>query len=114
FTSPVPDASPDEEASLLRERRDRFEEEWCAPLRVAGVPYEAVLERGDPREVLRRAADEVQPVCGVVGSRGLGAVSARLLGSVTHHLVRELAWPVVVVPSARDVAIWPRPPAATA
>jgi len=109
FTPPVLDPTQAEETSLLRERRDRFEQEWCAPLRAAGVAHRCVLEVGDPREVLRRVADEYRPICGVVGSRGLGALSARLLGSVTHHVVRELAWPVVVVPSPRDATIWPPP-----
>lgn len=107
FTSPVTDPSSSEEASLLRERRERLEQEWCAPLRAAGVPYRTVLEQGDARDVLGRVSGELHPVCDVVGSRGLGAVSARLLGSVTHHLVRELAWPVVIVPSARDLPVWP-------
>jgi nucleotide-binding universal stress UspA family protein len=112
FTSPIPDPVRAEVTSLVRERRERLEEEWCAPLRAVDVPYRAVLEEGDARDVIRRVADEVRPICGVVGSRGLGAFSARLLGSVTHHLARELAWPVVIVPSARDRAIWPPLPAA--
>jgi len=107
FTSPVPDATRTEEASLLRERRERLEQEWCAPLRALGVRYEPVIEPGDPRDVLRRVADEHRPMCGVVGSRGLGGLASRLLGSVTHELVRELAWPIVVVPSARDLVVWP-------
>jgi nucleotide-binding universal stress UspA family protein len=112
FGSPIPDPTRTEEVSLLHERRERLEQEWCAPLRAGDVSYQAVVEGGDPREVMRRVADEVRPICGVVGSRGLGAISSRLLGSVTHHLVRELAWPVVIVPSARDLAIWPPPAAA--
>lgn len=110
FEPAVSDPSRAETASLEDERRQRFEEEWCAPLRAAGVPYRTVLDRGDGRAALRRAAESEEPVAIVVGSRGLGVISERLLGSVTHDLVRELPCPSVVIPSARDRVVWPPGP----
>ncbi len=114
FECPVTDPSPREMASLSRERQQRFEQEWCAPLRVVGVPYRGVFEKGDPRRVLRRVAESERPMCVVVGSRGLGPVSQRLLGSVTHYLVRESPSPTVIIPSSRDCPVWPPPPDAEA
>jgi nucleotide-binding universal stress UspA family protein len=107
FECPVAGASYEEAASLSDERGQRLEVEWCAPLRAAAVPYRASVENGDPRHVLRWAAEAEQPICVVVGSRGLGAISQRVLGSVTYDLVRHLASPTIIVPSARDRVVWP-------
>ena len=104
---PVPDLSAREQASLLDEATRRLDEEWCAPLRATGVRYRTVVARDDARSLLRSVADAERPACVVVGSRGLGALSQRLLGSITHSLVRAVDWPVVVVPSPRDRPIWP-------
>lgn len=103
---PLPDLSPSEEAGVVAEMRRRVEEEWCAPLRLAGVPYSTVVEVGLPAVVVQRAANAASPACVALGSRGLGSVSQRLLGSVTHRLLRELDWPTVVVPGPRDCVCW--------
>jgi nucleotide-binding universal stress UspA family protein len=107
FECPVPDASREEMASLASERRQRFDEEWCAPLRTAAVVHRAAFEIGDARRALRRVVEAEQPMCVVAGSRGLGALSQRRLGSLTHDLVRELPCPTVIVPSVRDRILWP-------
>lgn len=106
FEPPEPDLSPSEQASVIDETHHRLDEEWCAPLRRLGVAHQAVIERGEPCAVLRGAAERVRPACVVVGSRGLGAFSQRLLGSVTYAVVRELDWPTVVIPSTRDCPVW--------
>jgi nucleotide-binding universal stress UspA family protein len=103
---PLPELSPDEVASVVAEARERLEGEWSAPLRAQGVSFRPWLEKGDPGEVISRVAGSVQPGCVVAGSRGLGPISQRLLGSVTHHLVGHLEWPTVVVPSLRDCVVW--------
>ena len=106
FEPPAHDLSKREVASLAAEVQQRLEEEWCGPLRVREVRYQAILDRGDARDVIGRAAAGVRPAFTVVGSRGLGPVSAKLLGSVTHHLVRTLDSPTVIVPSPRDCVDW--------
>ncbi len=95
-----------ERAATLEEMHRRLAEEWCAPLRAAGVAHEVRVDYGPAREVLARVAEQVRPVCVVAGSRGMGSLSQRLLGSVTHNLVRELDWPTVVVPAPRDRLVW--------
>lgn len=107
FKSPVPDVFGTVEQSLEDETRARLEEEWCSPLRLADVAYRTVMEKGPAEVVIRSVSDSVRPECVVVGSRGRGPISQRVLGSVTHHLVRQLDWPTVVIPSARDCAVWP-------
>lgn len=107
FVPPIADGTPAELTSLLAEERQRLEEEWCAPLRARGVRYRTVIEPGDARDLVGRVAAAERPAGVVVGSRGLGPLSPRLLGRVTHHLVRALDRPVVIVPSARDRPIWP-------
>lgn len=101
-----PDLGPDDAAGVVHESRQRVEDEWCGPLRRLGVAHRVVHEPGDPHTLVSRVADEVRPRAVVVGSRGLGPVSQRLLGSVTHRLVRELGWPTVIVPSPRDRVAW--------
>lgn len=62
---------------------------------------------GDPRDVLRSVARTEPPAGVVVGTRGLGPVGQRLLGSVTRSLVNDMSsWPVIVVPSPRDCLVW--------
>jgi nucleotide-binding universal stress UspA family protein len=92
--------------ALSDEAASRVQNEWCAPLIDAGVPHRVMIESGEASDALRRVATEVQPVAVVVGSRGRGPISQRLLGSVTHRLLRVLDSPVVVVPSPRDCPIW--------
>ncbi|MGR6919318.1 universal stress protein [[Actinomadura] parvosata] len=63
--------------------------------RQPSVEVTAVLEEGPPARILReqgKAAVEV-----VVGSRGLGAVTSALLGSVSDHVADQAEAPVVVV-----------------
>lgn len=109
FVPPDPDMSGSEQASLIAETTRRLDEEWCGPLRTNGVRYRTVVAREDPRALLRSVADAERPACVVLGSRGLGALTQRLLGSVTHGLVRSLDWPVVIVPAPRERPIWPPP-----
>lgn len=97
-------------AEVTAEMRHRLEEEWCAPLHAAGAPTTTVVEPGPAEAMVRQAADAAAPCCVVLGSRGLGGLSQRLLGSVTHRLIRELDWPTVVIPGPRDCPAWPPVP----
>jgi nucleotide-binding universal stress UspA family protein len=103
---PIADPTPAQAQALSDEAMARARTEWCAPLVEAGVSHRVVIESGSADEALRRVAARLHPAAVVVGSRGRGPISQRLLGSVTHRLLRELDVPVVVVPSSRDCPIW--------
>jgi nucleotide-binding universal stress UspA family protein len=76
-------------------------EEWCGPLRDAGVGYEVVVVEGDARtSLLDLARDRVADLL-VVGSRGHGPVTQLLLGSVASSLVQHSELPVTIVPHPR-------------
>lgn len=56
-----------------------------------------MLIEGDARDTLPVYAEQHQAVALVVGSRGKGAVSRALLGSVSTYLIHHSKTPVVVV-----------------
>lgn len=86
----------------LRKAAQRgLDREWCDPFRRASVPYRPLVVDGDARSVLIEVAKVERPGLVVVGSRGLGALSAVLLGGVASHLVQRSPLPVVIVPPAR-------------
>jgi nucleotide-binding universal stress UspA family protein len=62
------------------------------PIEVAAVP-------GDPRAVLRTAADGADLL--VIGARGHGVLDRLLLGSVSNALVQHPTVPTIVVPHER-------------
>jgi nucleotide-binding universal stress UspA family protein len=64
----------------------------------AAVDVERTVVPGGPASSLLDAADGADLV--VVGRRGLGGFGRLLLGSVSEHVARHAACPVVVVPTA--------------
>ncbi|TDV42550.1 universal stress protein [Actinophytocola oryzae] len=58
------------------------------------VAVEDEIVRGDPRYVLADASRDAALL--VLGSRGRGRLASGLFGSVSRHLIRESACPVVV------------------
>jgi nucleotide-binding universal stress UspA family protein len=53
---------------------------------------------GDPRDVLVKTAEKLDPALTVVGRRGAGGLRSTLLGSTANHLVRHAPTNVAVVP----------------
>jgi nucleotide-binding universal stress UspA family protein len=86
------------------ELRRRFEQEWCEPLRTAGIAHRLMLVDGDPVIALTAVVEEVDADAIVVGSRGTGGHAARMLGSVSHHLAYNATRPVIIVPAGRRQA----------
>jgi nucleotide-binding universal stress UspA family protein len=84
--------------------RQRFENEWAAPLKDAGVKYRTVFETGAPAPTLIAIAQQEKPGLIVTGSRGLGGFGELLLGSVSHQLVLHGQLPIVVIPPERKKA----------
>jgi nucleotide-binding universal stress UspA family protein len=78
--------------------RQRFENDWTAPLKAAGLHYQTIFETGAPAPTLIAIAREQHPDLIVTGSRGLGGFGELLLGSVSHQLVMHARIPVVVIP----------------
>jgi nucleotide-binding universal stress UspA family protein len=71
---------------------------WCAPLRDAGIEYQAMLYEGEPVAALLDAADELDVDLIVVGTHGAGNAPRSALGSTSRMLVQQTRRPVVVVP----------------
>jgi nucleotide-binding universal stress UspA family protein len=80
------------DTELLEDARARAEE--------AGVTAYTRLLRGDPTDEIVAYADTVDADLIVVGSRGHGAVTSALLGSVSRGILREARRPVLVVRGA--------------
>lgn len=80
------------DTELLEDARARAEE--------AGVTAYTRLLRGEPADEIVAYADTVDADLIVVGSRGHGAVTSALLGSVSREILREARRPVLVVRGA--------------
>jgi nucleotide-binding universal stress UspA family protein len=62
-----------------------------------GKLAETHLRSGDPDKEILRLAEDLEAGLIVIGSRGLGAVSRALMGSVSDSVVRHAHCPVFVV-----------------
>ncbi len=93
-----PGAPPVPSAACHDELQRVFEEEWCAVVQAAGVPYRALLVEGEPVHALLAAAAQESAWMIVVGSRGHREFTAVRLGSTSFQLVMASDRPVVVVP----------------
>lgn len=89
LTAAVPHVPTDTESEPLEEALRLAEE--------AGIDVEAKLLRGDPVDEIVAYADAVDADLIVVGSRGHGALTSALLGSVSRGILREARRPVLVV-----------------
>jgi nucleotide-binding universal stress UspA family protein len=79
-------------------------ERWCAPLREAGVDYQAELVDDNAVDALLQVADKDHADLIVVGVQGHGGMIGRLLGGVPYKLAHHTQVPVVFVPSATPAA----------
>lgn len=66
-----------------------------------GIPYQAHIKLGGPAETLVALADELGCDHIVMGTRGLGAISGIVLGSVTRKVLHLSKVPVICINSDR-------------
>jgi nucleotide-binding universal stress UspA family protein len=92
ITGAVQHELTEHDTELLEDVRARAEE--------ADVTAHTRLLRGDPVDEIVAYADTVDADLIVVGSRGHGAVTSALLGSVSRGVLREARRPVLVVRGA--------------
>jgi nucleotide-binding universal stress UspA family protein len=83
---------------IEREAREAFDADIAALPNQERLLAEFVV--GDPADELAERSQAADLL--VTGSRGYGAMRAVLLGSVSRHLVRAAACPVIVVPRGVD------------
>ncbi|GGJ06800.1 universal stress protein [Streptomyces brasiliensis] len=91
WSAPAVDTDFDEEIA-----RQQLTQELTETLGAEGAGrVRALLVRGNPVDVLLRAADGAEAV--VVGSHGRGGFARALLGSVSQHVAHHATCPVVIV-----------------
>ncbi|XP_057745654.1 universal stress protein PHOS34-like [Arachis stenosperma] len=61
------------------------------------VKAETIILRGDPREMICQAAEQVHVDLLVVGSRGLGTISRLFIGSVSDYCAHNAKVPILIV-----------------
>ncbi|KAH7851553.1 hypothetical protein Vadar_013286 [Vaccinium darrowii] len=69
-----------------------------------GVPCEAWIKRGDPKEVICHEVNRVQPDLLVVGSRGLGPFQRVFVGTVSEFCAKHAECPVITIKRKVDEA----------
>jgi nucleotide-binding universal stress UspA family protein len=67
-------------------------------LKERNVPFDTLVELGDPADVILRIATEGYDAI-VVGTRGLTGFREMVMGSVSQKIVQNSKIPVLVVPS---------------
>jgi nucleotide-binding universal stress UspA family protein len=83
-------AAEREAETFLKEREEQIGAD-------GGKVAETHLRSGEPDKEILRLAEELGAGLIVIGSRGLGAVSRALMGSVSESVVRHAHCPVFVV-----------------
>lgn len=77
--------------------RPRFHDEWCQPLRDAGVRHREVFATGKARDELLSVAAETEADLLVVGTRYDQQERRLVLGSLATHLCERARIPLAVV-----------------
>jgi nucleotide-binding universal stress UspA family protein len=100
FTTPPTTGQPD----AVRRQVDRIVEEAIDAVDV-DVEATALVESGPPADLLVTVADREDARLIVIAARGMGAVRAAFLGSVTIALAASATRPVVVLSEPAELAL---------
>jgi nucleotide-binding universal stress UspA family protein len=90
-------AGSHERVDQARAERERLLVKVVRDARAAGVTAEFLVWEGDPGDSIAAAAEAERADLIVVGTRGRSGAGRMLLGSVSDHVVRHAACPVLVV-----------------
>lgn len=91
--------APIDRAPMEREANELLHQLVEAVAGEKASSVECVLVEGPAAHALLEHAEDAEMI--VVGQRGLGAVGAVVLGSVSHHVLHHAHCPVLVVPPPR-------------
>jgi nucleotide-binding universal stress UspA family protein len=72
--------------------------EWCKPLADAGIEFSTVVIDEDPVHALVDVAASQDADLIVIGTRGIGGVRGKVLGSVAAKVPHHTKLPIVIVP----------------
>lgn len=81
----------------MREEGERLLHRTAASLPLPAGPVSRRLEVGKPAELILSVAQEQKVDLIVLGARGLGPITERLFGSVSHRVLNEAPCPILVV-----------------
>jgi nucleotide-binding universal stress UspA family protein len=96
------DTSIESAVDPLRERGEEYVEQLVETATDVTTPITTAVEIGRPARHILAYVDEHDVDLVVMGTRGRGGLSHRLLGSVTNYVVTHAAVPVHVVPPAEE------------
>ncbi|KAI8908330.1 hypothetical protein EDD86DRAFT_15901 [Gorgonomyces haynaldii] len=74
----------------------------CHQMQELGISVRGVALAGDAKKVLLEEITNSKPEMVVIGSRGLGAVQAAFLGSVSQHLIQHTDVPIVLTRPTKE------------
>jgi nucleotide-binding universal stress UspA family protein len=86
-----------------RAAHDRLHE-WLAPVRLAGIKTDLIVDRGNPASCILRTAASIHADLISMGTHGLSGFDRLVLGSVTEKVLRKATCPVLTVPPATATA----------
>lgn len=96
------DTSIDSQVAPLRKKGNRYLERITERIQEEGIPVTTTLEMGRPGRILLEYVDENDIDLIVMGTRGRGGLSHRLLGTVTNYVVTHAEIPVHVSPAVEE------------
>lgn len=92
---------PDFQVSMIQEKALQVGEQTLNRIKekfnMAGISTIARLEKGSPREVITRVANEERFSLLVIGRRGMGEIRDVLFGSVSNHVLHLVTCPVLLI-----------------
>ncbi len=94
------DLTPDTMHTWRRSLEHELKGRWIKPLSTTGVAHRTMLVDADsPADGLMEVGEREHADLLVVGSRGHGTITGRVLGSTSYRLTHQARRPVVVVPA---------------